>query len=228
MKSLLQATCPNQLLDQLPVVCRSTKSSKVEEGAQISAFLKSVASQAIIKYPLELFGLEDKENKFPDFIIQMAGKIVGIEATKISNEPLERSRAIHAKDSSPEPSTLMIGSLLVDRPKLTTPRLKQETLIVSEFPNPPDLEKCDDFWFSQMKERLETKAEKIGQPHCIPAYDYWILLWDCLSPSREHMLRHEARTCSRLKNHWRKSKHFSTVVIQEERFRSHLMFSKHC
>jgi hypothetical protein len=79
------------------------------ERAQLRAFLKAIANETLIGYPLDIFHTSESN---PDFQLSFSGSAVGIEASRITNEALHRLEKLRHEGKTAD--VVSISPVLVD------------------------------------------------------------------------------------------------------------------
>lgn len=177
-KPYISATAPTELVKQLEMdeiflgkAARRKDLTDAEwyERHQMRVFLLYKAST--LNYPVSVF---HTSADFPDFRLHAGGEIIGVEATRIANEQLERVRSLGLK------KTITISPFLVKGPRRNNAQLADAALTSSQMWMGNTMEETDSFWKKQATEKIAEKTRKLNEREDVPEIN-WLLLWDKLS-----------------------------------------------
>ncbi|MBA4147047.1 MAG: hypothetical protein H0X66_02955 [Verrucomicrobia bacterium] len=172
------------------------------ERLQINKFLFA-ASENMHAFPLEITHTTEIN---PDFKLRMAGRTIGIEASRIANPRLEERR-VHAKrpfDSTP---------YLVESGN-SSQELKNQSALNSQFFQGYTADQQDDYWLKKAKEIIVTKTQRLNASNFFHYDETWLVLVDTLSLCKAELLWRSETLRGDCVWFWKKPKWFTKIVIE--------------
>ena len=179
------------------------------ERVQLAEFLKAAAREPFITYPITIIHTSDSN---PDFKIDMPSQAVGVEVSRITNEPLHRLEKVpKIRNSVTTPSPFLISGRKLRNDEIFDMALNSDTW------NAPEAEQA--FWFQQAQDivRKKSKIRRRNDYH-----DYgknWLVLWDRLSISPAAFHSRAELLQKAWNQFWRKHCGFDLIVLECEELR---------
>jgi len=195
---------------EMPETLKLSKTER-EERCQIMRFFELAAKKPFISYPLSLFHTSKKN---PDFKLEMPNLSVGIEASCITNEQLERAGSLESLQNACDSP----DAFLVPGPKRTNSQLESAaTEHYGEFNN---VEDESNFWGEQTLNMIDRKTKIRRRVNYTDYGSNWLLLSDKLSqvpngiefPTRIQTLDTELQQNA----YWTFDCHFDRIIIYDE------------
>lgn len=179
------------------------------ERVQLAEFLKAAAREPFITYPITIIHTSDTN---PDFKIEMPSQAVGVEMSRITNEPLHRlKKMLKIRNFVTTPSPFLITGKKLRNDEVFDMALNSDTW------NDPEAEHA--FWFQQAQD-IVCKKSKIRLRN--DYHDYgknWLVLWDRLSLSPATFHSRAELLQKAWDQFWRNQCGFDLIVLECEELR---------
>lgn len=188
-----------------------------EERVQLRGFLQAVAQREFLHYPVELFHTSASK---PDFKLSFLDSAVGIEVSRITNEPLNRLNELQR--SGKTPAVVSISHVLIPGDRMNNDALVAGTVPGGQW-NAPSHERH--FWLAQAVTMIDRKT-RIRRKHDYQDYgENWLLLWDQLSIADRDFTTHAHLLRDALVSYWNEEQRFDKIIVQCEQLKHHVIFT---
>jgi hypothetical protein len=198
------------LLDSfLPSQGRETP---IVERLQMTRLLEALFKNDQLAFPLKL---NHQSDLTPEFRVNLSGKRVAVEATRIALRNVEQARTLQ--------STRGLGVLSTapfydeGLPVLEDDEIVRQGFTTPALFYPPTLADSKKTWWKRFEERLTKKTLQRSKTHFIHGDEDWLLLWDGLPLDFWSTDARVIELRNFLSDYW-KNDWFTRVFIQHHRF----------
>lgn len=183
-----------------------------DERRQLGKFLMAAGDEDLLNYPLEIC---HTPNTKPDFQLSFPGSVIGVEASRITQETLHRYEVLRRQGKT-TPVTA-VSPLLVDAGRINNDELIARTTpgaTTGDSWNDPKSEQ--DFYMSCAREMIIRKTVIRRRADYQDYGTNWLLLWDELSKTEEDFHLRGELLYGVLAAYWTKEKVFDMIILECE------------
>ena len=184
----------------------TTTNTQFDERLQMRNFLKAAVKSGSLFFPLKL-----SHGDKPDFTIAFPTTNIGVEATKIASEQLERVQKLHRRDFKDR--CIEITTFTVKGPKRDNDELSDISLRGAwnaSWQNAADISR---FWLESAVSVLERKSRQ-RERYASNFNETWLLLSDRLSLAEPDFQKHLKLIHPYLKQCFQRNDWYELVAIE--------------
>jgi hypothetical protein len=191
------------------------------ERLQFKCFLEVAAERNFISFPLKLWHTSDEN---PDFKISYPDCAIGVEASRITNEPLHRLKALRRAGETCE--VLSPSVCLRACEPITNDGLISQTTPGAYPGNRWNVASAEDqFWLKQALDIIDRKT-RIRRRNDYHDYGMnWLLLWDELSMEKGQFPIQADLLQARLPSYWAEERVFDKIILECDELRDFAILS---
>ncbi len=212
------AQSQDELLDIGSRLFRGPDQNRLDEQVQITHLLGAFARTAFARFPVRVSHVPDS---VPDFQLQVGGRRIGVEVTKIAVPDVEHARSLQNRGLK---RTLGISSLLRRNAKR---RSKAEVVAegfgMQQFVFSVSPQEHREIWIGETAARLDDKSRVLRSAQFQHGQEDWLLLWDRIGTADWEVQARIQTFGEPLSARWNRD-WYSRVILQAGHFEWHFAF----
>ncbi|MHB9010320.1 MAG: hypothetical protein ACYDC1_25720, partial [Limisphaerales bacterium] len=159
----------------------------------------------------------------PDFQLELGGRSIAIEATKVAVPDVEHARSLQNRGFN---RILGISGLLRRKPdRRSKSEVINEGFSIPQMVFPVSLQEHREIWLKEATASLQVKTQVLGSDRFRHGQEDWLLLWDRIGTAEWEVPERAKTMIDLLKSRWRPD-WYSRVILQAQHFEWQLLFTE--
>jgi hypothetical protein len=198
----------------------ATKQNFLDEQVQMTRLLEALAPTSVVQFPIRVRHTGD--GGVPDFQLEFGKRRIAVELAKIAVQDVEHARALQRRGIG---GTLAISSLYRKKSKpRKTPEVVSEALLIPAFVFPVSVQEYAETWMAEAVNQIQEKSAVLGRDDFARGDENWLVLWDRIGTANWEATGRVRWFTELLSPIW-KTGWYDKVILQEEHFQWHALFS---